>query len=188
MIETSHFIAFALMLTAASVFGADAPKVSTTTAKSPAYGKAATPPAAKKPSAAATTAAPRAATAPATAPAKPEAKKPEAPKAPEAERLTDTDLKKSFGDAVKSYIDKQAAASGGAYTLTAPDGKALKLELVRVHKHKIEIHDETYSALADFKGDGMTRARVRFTATKDMQDEFTILSATLDSLNGKAIK
>jgi hypothetical protein len=108
----------------------------------------------------------------------------EHPEHPKSEKKVSTD---DIDKAIRGHIDQAGKASGGK--LSVKDdvlNKTWELELVRVHKDKLQaLADGRYFACVDFKAADGTMVDVDFFLKKE-GDALAVTDTTVHKINGKA--
>ncbi len=108
----------------------------------------------------------------------------EHPEHPKSEKKVSTD---DIDKAIREHIEQAAKASAGKFSVKDDVlNKTWELELVRVHKDKLQaLADGRYFACVDFKAADGTMVDVDFFLKKD-GDAMAVTDTTVHKINGKA--
>ncbi|HEX9303137.1 MAG TPA: hypothetical protein VGA31_01665 [Thermoanaerobaculia bacterium] len=108
----------------------------------------------------------------------------EHPQNPPSEKKLSTD---DIDAAIRAHIDEKSKASGGRFEVRDDVmNKTWSLELVRVHKDKLQaLADGRYFACVDFKAPDATMVDVDFFLKKD-GDKLAVTDTTVHKVDGKA--
>lgn len=107
----------------------------------------------------------------------------EHPEHPKSEKKVSTD---DIDKAIRGHIEQATKASAGKFSVKDDVlNKTWELELVRVHKDKLQaLADGRYFACVDFKAADGTMVDVDFFLKKD-GDAMTVTDTTVHKINGK---
>jgi hypothetical protein len=107
----------------------------------------------------------------------------EHPQNPPSEKKVSTD---DIDAAIRAHIEEKSKASGGFEVRDDVLNKTWSLELVRVHKDKLQaLADGRYFACVDFKASDATMVDVDFFLKKD-GDKLAVTETTVHKIDGKA--
>jgi len=108
----------------------------------------------------------------------------EHPQNPPSEKKLSTD---DIDAAIRAHIEEKSKASGGRFEVRDDVmNKTWSLELVRVHKDKLQaLADGRYFACVDFKAPDATMVDVDFFLKKD-GDKLAVTDTTVHKVDGKA--
>jgi len=108
----------------------------------------------------------------------------EHPEHPKSDKKVSTD---DIDKAIRGHIEKVAKDAGGKFPVKDDvAGKTWNLELVRVHKDRLQaLADGTYFACVDFKADDGTMIDVDF-FLKNQDGKLVVTDTSVHKINGKA--